>query len=340
MIIGVILIISNFICYLYYNPLHQSDINSYRIEPNSKGFQAMEGFSSYCSDSRGFPNKDLPLIDEDYILVMGSSQTCGYQVNTEERYSDVLNRMLNHKDELGVYNVAYSGGKFYDIVHNFKEIIEEFPKSTAIVIEVTDNELYMDRSTYEYALNQVDYDKDRTGDSLTRHSNFEQMKVILKNSFPLVLLVAKQYDAWKSNCKTSDSNVNIMTSGKRGNTETDDNLFDNMEERYIQLANCFRLMKDEYNREIVIVYHNEILPNYEGKIEYKLSKLGDILEKVCENENVSLINMSDAYIENYYTSKQLPYGFNNTVIGEGHLNKTGHYLIAKELYQHFKERNE
>ena len=41
--------------------------------------------------------------------------------------------------------------------------------------------------------------------------------------------------------------------------------------------------------------------------------------------------MGPAFLENYQQEKTLPYGFMNTVLGNGHLNVTGHHLIAQAL---------
>ena len=43
--------------------------------------------------------------------------------------------------------------------------------------------------------------------------------------------------------------------------------------------------------------------------------------------------MSDDFIEEYMESSRLPHGFMNTSVGTGHLNRTGHKLIANHLFE-------
>ena len=42
-------------------------------------------------------------------------------------------------------------------------------------------------------------------------------------------------------------------------------------------------------------------------------------------------------VEEYENEAVLPYGFTNTSIGSGHLNKNGHAMIAESLYEIIKE---
>lgn len=73
----VVILVLNALCFGYYNPLHGSDLNRYRLEPNTVGLNAVEGLGIMYADKNGFSNRDLPLVDNGYILVMGSSYSKG-----------------------------------------------------------------------------------------------------------------------------------------------------------------------------------------------------------------------------------------------------------------------
>ena len=113
--IGVVAFLMNLLCFLYFNPLHGSDLNSYRLEPNTIGIQACEGFGIMKADQNGISNENKPMNNEDYIMVMGSSQSKADQVPFDKRYSSLLNSNLGYQNELGVYNLSYNGGVFIDI---------------------------------------------------------------------------------------------------------------------------------------------------------------------------------------------------------------------------------
>ena len=61
------------------------------------------------------------------------------------------------------------------------------------------------------------------------------------------------------------------------------------------------------------------------------------LEKACQENDICFINMKQDFLEEYLYSNSLPYGFYNTEMGSGHLNKTGHRIIAKRLLEELKE---
>ena len=48
------------------------------------------------------------------------------------------------------------------------------------------------------------------------------------------------------------------------------------------------------------------------------------------------IDTDNDFIELYKTKHILPYGFINTKVGSGHLNKYGHEVIAKRLAKEIK----
>lgn len=91
-------------------------------------------------------------------------------------------------------------------------------------------------------------------------------------------------------------------------------------------------IKNINNCQIIIFYHPPTELNNEGNIVFeKDNKYLSIFEKVCKNNNIIFINTERDFIELYKTSHNLPYGFINTAVGSGHLNKYGHEVIAKRI---------
>ena len=86
--------------------------------------------------------------------------------------------------------------------------------------------------------------------------------------------------------------------------------------------------------QIIIVYHSEFtLTDLEGLIRTDHPEMADAFREVCDRYSVSFIDVSDMCIEHYQSTYEAPCGFMNSVIGSGHLNKTGHDIIAKAVYQ-------
>ena len=60
-------------------------------------------------------------------------------------------------------------------------------------------------------------------------------------------------------------------------------------------------------------------------------------EKLCQDNGIYFLDMSKRFKEEYEKNYILPYGFSNTSVGSGHLNKYGHEMVADELYKLIKE---
>lgn len=327
--------IMNIVCFAYYNPTHNSVKNAYRLEPNGIGFQATEGVAFTYTDSNGFTNRDLPLEETDYILVMGSSQGVGFNVPIEERFSDRLNTMLGYTDTLKVYNVAYSGGGFKDIVHNYKELMEEFPEAQTVLIELDSAHLHLSESDFNYAIEQVNKSDSIIGKELSNYSFVERVMNFLKGSLPLGLLFIKQYLAWKP-LMTDLPEKFSSVEGEEFNLQEIEGGEDVRKELEYWDA-CLQLISQESNAKIVIVFHDPINMEMNESIDTSLPEKMKQIEKICDKYGIEIINMLPAFTQNYMENYELPYGFGNTQLNQGHLNKTGHRLIAEEIYNYLME---
>lgn len=318
-------LIINLLCFFYYNPLHGSDLNSYRLEPNTMGVNLVEGFGIMYADENGFSNKREPLIKENYILVMGSSYSKADQVPVDYRYSGLLNSYLGYEKELGVYNLAYNGGKFDDIVKNFQELITEFPNSEAIIIEVTDSQLKFDENDYFNAMNQIQIENSVTGEKLSEHDTMGKARLAIKKYCPLLLLYVNQYTQWKNSLQEQSNSIE--------GTETEK---EDADLKYQYFANMVELLRQEYEKEIIIVYHNGFSLDENNKMNTDLSETGKNFLLACQENGMTVLDMSQVFSKHFDETREIPYGFWNTSMGTGHLNKIGHHLIAQEIYCYLK----
>lgn len=103
--------------------------------PDSFYIMGYEGYGINHIDKNGYVNEAGSLADE-YILVMGSSQTEGLHVNGSQNYTSLLNNYYGTGDDVTVYNIARSGRTWLDIISGFSASLEEFPNSNTIIIEI------------------------------------------------------------------------------------------------------------------------------------------------------------------------------------------------------------
>ena len=89
---------------------------------------------------------------------------------------------------------------------------------------------------------------------------------------------------------------------------------------------------------IIIFYHPGIAIHQDGSISTNGdSTIIHLFQEVCEENGIYFLDMSDRFQQEYEESYTLPYGFANTSVGSGHLNKYGHAMIADELYKLISE---
>ena len=319
-------LIINTLCFFYFNPLHGSELNPYRLEPETRSVYALEGFGILQSDRNGFANDDRPLADDDYILVMGTSHSKADQLLPGYRFSDILNKQFEDQSRHWVYNLAFSGGKLSHIVKNFKELVTEFPNSEAIVIEITDSSIIMEESVYQDALNQVVYETSVTGEELKDHTLAGQLRMNLIKYCPYLLLTYEQL----SQLQTIDYNQ-IFFQGQI-QTRVPSIVQDvNAEETYEMYNTCLKLMREEYDKKIIVIFHTGIYPDVNNEIMPYENKAMQLFEEACEDNQIDFIDMREDFCNYYEKNAVLPYGFMNTSPGTGHLNKVGHQIIADRL---------
>ena len=83
---------------------------------------------------------------------------------------------------------------------------------------------------------------------------------------------------------------------------------------------------------IIIFYHPYYSVQPDGSLINTTEKCYyDIFENACKDNDIVFIDTDSDLFELYKTKHILPYGFINTKICSGHLNKYGHKAIAKRL---------
>lgn len=69
-----------------------------------------------------------------------------------------------------------------------------------------------------------------------------------------------------------------------------------------------------------------------------LSQTSENFLRACQENGMKVLNMQPIFSRHFEENREVPYGFWNTSMGTGHLNKIGHQLIAQELYDYLERR--
>lgn len=290
--------------------------------PGSFIVQGQEGYGIHVVDRNGYLNRGT-LVDDNYVLVVGSSQTEGKEVKSGERYCDILNVALQKAEEkdtsdLLVYNVSMDANYLPKMLSGFTALISEFPDSSCIVLEIGTTDYTADE--LQKMLIQREYHESETGEKIQQSlSAKERLKLMMKEFFPLLNHVKSQYKAMGA--------VNQQSGSMKEETVIKD-----MESYEKQLGEVFQMLDDLYQGQIIFLYHPTMEITNDG-LTAVYEQTTEEFKQLCDTYGFTLVDMTQTFLEAYETDYIVPYGFSNTTLGTGHLNKYGHEMIAENLYQ-------
>jgi len=307
-------------CTLYYNvPAHSenaSGATDHAWEPHVFYSRATEGFAYGTTNNEGFNNMyDYTEETSVDVLVMGSSHMEAFQVGMSESTAGRLDALL--EDET-VYNIGVSSHGFQVCIANLENAILKYDPKKHIIIE-----------TYEVEFSDEVLTKALTG-------NIEEIPSGADNKL-LVLLQKNQYLrlAYKQLREFLNDRINDvdLSSESIAQSEKDDELlFDFIE----KIGLSIREWSDK-GRQLIIVYHPRVTILEDGELRLEKNELAvRKFAEACEKNGILFLDMSDRFLAEYTKNYILPYGFSNSSVGSGHLNKYGHEMMAEELYKLIK----
>lgn len=84
------------------------------------------------------------------------------------------------------------------------------------------------------------------------------------------------------------------------------------------------------------MYHPAVKLNDDGTLNIENEGV-EKFKEACQENGIVFVDMTDDFESLYYKQHKLPYGFINTGVGVGHLNKYGHEVIANRLAKTIEE---
>lgn len=333
----VALLICNMLAFVYERPVGWIELQQGATHsiwrPGALLIHGIEGRGVYTVDSNGYINENKKLGNK-YTIVIGASHTQGKEITKGERYSDLLNEALTSEtDELAVYNLSSDAYFFPDIIQGFSASVQAFPNAERVIIET--GSIQYEADVIEKAMDQRIFDENQMGAGVFSSSSAkEKIKFWIKETFPLISRYKGQletYQSQKMNVAKENKEVkkNIKEAGEK---------FDIIS--YKQSMNkALRLIRNEFDGEIIILYHPNVTLGEDG-MSVTTSIVDDIFTELCKDNNIVLINVADQFLEEYESNYLVPYGFNNTSMGVGHLNKEGHRMIAQAVMKHIEEEKQ
>jgi len=302
--------------------------------PGQWSLLGFEGYGIQTIDHNGYVNPDLPL-EKDYYCVIGASHAEGLHSRKGERISDYLNNKLGYTDTLKFYNIAHTAYQFNNIAKHFDGIIQEFPNSKGIIIELDSTDYSIEQLTD--ALNQTGYSytDDTINCMLEKQTSKEKLITLIKNYIPLIRELSFQYETYKTS-KSQQVNDKIYRASDFEVREaiTKDTAF--LENYRATLSNVMQMIRSEYQGHIIIVYHPTTSLDEKGNLILNSEVTDAIFEEECIKNDIAFIDMSNKFTDAFYNDNIAVYGFWNTTMMTGHINKFCHELMADVVLDYLK----
>lgn len=319
--------ILNGVCFFFYNvPVHsesESGSTDYVWEKSKFYSRGTEGFAWGKTDSNGFNNISSEHSIKPEVLIMGTSHTEALNVLQNESYAYRFNELSEQNGmELDAYNIGISGHNITICLNNFESALEEFEPSKYVVMEVTTTELTTDE------INQV-----LNGTVKTIHSSANPILVFLQK-IPFLRRVYSQIDNLGVEVKPEDNNTENRKNTLQAAVQNTANKNESYEEALNTLFERIGKAADSKGIKLIIIHHSKLSVDESGNvIPQQSSEKSEIFKSACTRNGIEFLDMYDAFAEYYNETYRLPYGFINTAVGVGHLNKYGHKVIADELFK-------
>ncbi len=319
--IAISFVLINVVCFFYERQAGWKDTpngasDSIR-EPYSFIVHGTEGYSVARVDKNGYFNPNKELADE-YLLIMGASHTQGKEISPDKKFSVLIDDSFHDEIFLHTYNIACDGSYLPSQIKHFNAALEAFPGANMVVIEIANTDF--SASVLESSLNQSVYDPSDSAVWFEKMSFKDKMRNALKDYIPMLSKIKKNIETIKQT-KSTNEKQSIDLDEYRG-----------------VINQALQLIRSETNVPIVFVYHPGVIINYDGSVTLDYSETWDIFQETCSQNNIDVIDTGESFLECYEKSKVLPYGFFNTTLGTGHLNATGHKIIADEIIEYMEDK--
>lgn len=284
-------------------------------EANSPVVHGLEGYGYNHIDQNGYNNPD-GILDGAYALAIGSSHTQALNVNQNQNYCSVYNHYASKQNQPLLYNAGMDGNDFVDILKRFPAAVQQFPDAQYFLIETPF--FTFPAQQLQDALSPISYDP-----APISNNGFYR----LIQSIPLARLVVRQL--LETDYSEFDHAFWQASQKEIAPQQIDYATYEQL------LTDCFAALRSYTDKPIYLLYHRIPLLTDDG-LQPDLEQIDDhelltLVQSLCEQYDITLIDPNDRYLQNYQQNNTLPYGFHNTVYGQGHLNQTGHALIADML---------
>ncbi len=314
------LLILSVFCLIYDNPPYAAEqpdgLTNYQFEENRFWMTMTEGWGYGVTSNIGYNGAADTDYSDPVIVFLGSSHTEALQVPQNRNYVSLIQEKLDvsdmNEEELKCVNLGISGHYFPECVSHLKAVSERFEDLRYVVIEVRDFELT------EEELEGMTAGK--------YHDAYEEQGGLygFVRRIPYFRMLKKQLDRREHAVPPAETR------------QTAD--YEAYERKLDEVIGAVSEMAEQHGYRVLIFYHCAAEYDEEdGYVRADDLRLRDIFSARCADYGIGFIDITDHFTRYSAETHRLPYGFFNTVPGTGHLNETGHAIVADDVYGRIRE---
>lgn len=326
------LILLSLFSLVYYNPplatVQPEQITNYKFVEDSRWSYMLEGFGYGKTDVLGYNSAYYDNGSKPDIVCIGSSHLEALQVPQTANCVYLLNEKFD-KDELPYndfrcLNLGVSGHFFEVSASYFEQVVERFKEAKYIVIEASD---------VKFSSSQLDEILKGGFHSPLEEKGFLHTTL---QRIPYVRLLYKKMNEASAN--KAQGNVTATDGISSADGDYDIDVY--AEKMTEVLTKILKISEENGVQPIILLHERFSLDENGGIVMEKEAIYKDAFINCCEDVGVKVVDAVPAMIDHYKKNIEFPYGFSNTIPGQGHLNKTGHEIIAEVLYDKINEMEE
>lgn len=293
------------------NPSGSTD---YKWQANQYKVTWNEGINYMRMDENGFNNlsSDTKNID---ILLMGGSHMEAVQFGTEYNAGSLLNEYLA---DYKTYNIGMSGHQLMICLNNLQAALNEFSPSEYLVIQTSSLDVSVDdiQAVYDGTLEDI--------------PSYDSGIIYQLQRIPVLKVIYKQLTDKLSIDRASQKSVD-----DEGETDGTENNGVDIKEKSEIMAKVFNVkaeMCSENDIKLIVAYTPPVEVNESGELKRSDDeKWVETVKEIAKNSGITLIDCYEAFESEYDATYALPFGFNNSTMGKGHMNKIGHRIVAQQI---------
>ena len=315
------LVVLHVFCLFYYNlPIHfsgEEGATDYIWESNFSYSNLTEGYGRGKTNNEGYVNPfDYADGMETDILLMGSSHMEAFQLKMDESAAAQLRRLCPGNS---VYNLGTSGHDFLVCANNLSSAVKKYQPKKFVVVET---------AAIHFSEEAIGAVLEGTAQRIPSYSD-GLLGMLQRNKYFCLLykqLLARPVLINPPANPFADKAAEVVKQEPKKQADLE------ISESMYALLQKMKKDVEVSGAELIIVYHPFLSVRPDASAAASVNRVqAQLFSEACQELGIRYLNMADRFLEEYEKNHVLPHGFFNSSVGNGHLNRYGHAMIAEEL---------